>query len=297
MLWPKGQGGVRERKWAVPRSEHLDKEQGLHLLSSCGFLGEPWHQSQTKDRKLPESPETWWGFHGEVWADGNRQTDILVYLLPIGWFLHLWLLCSPTCSILPVLAVMCAPHGQDMMTTSVWEESLGTVPGSSVVTRAPAKSLYFCLQDIWNLVGYPKACGWLTSTVLLTSKAQPLRFDFLLPLLFISRVEKEINSQVWPLCVTRMNQVQCSCLLLNATTRDLPEHKAGSALENPSHNITWKWWMLLSPLTPACPLLGSLPALREAMLLENEIPTLFHARDVEAPWMTGTTHTNQTVFF
>ena len=55
--------------------------------------------------------------------------------------------------------------------------------------------------------------------------------------------------------------------------------------------------MLLSPLTPACPLLGSLPALREAMLLENEIPTLFNARDVEAPWMTGTTHTNQTVFF
>lgn len=41
MLRPKGQSGVRERKWAAPRSEHLDEEQGLHLLSSYGFLVEP----------------------------------------------------------------------------------------------------------------------------------------------------------------------------------------------------------------------------------------------------------------
>lgn len=40
MLRPKGQGGVREREWAVPRSEHLDEEQGLPLLSSCGLLVE-----------------------------------------------------------------------------------------------------------------------------------------------------------------------------------------------------------------------------------------------------------------
>ena len=190
MLRPKGQGGVRERKWAAPPSEHLDEEQGLHLLSSYGFLVEPWHQSQTKGRRLPEPPETWWGFHGEVWADGNRQTDILVDLQPIDWFLHLWLLCSSTCSGPPALAVMCAPEGQDMMRTSVWAESLG--PRSSVVTRAPAGCLCLCLQDLWNPVGFPKAWGCLTSTVLLTSKAETLRFDFLLPLFFISSVEKRL---------------------------------------------------------------------------------------------------------
>lgn len=61
----------------------LDEEQGLPLLAMWAPRGAvtPKPNPKTESRLSYLRLD---GVSREVWADGNRQTDISVYLLPIG---------------------------------------------------------------------------------------------------------------------------------------------------------------------------------------------------------------------